>query len=222
MIISDNINLHNCDCMQFLKEVPDKYYQLAIVDPPYGVEESTKCNKRPGTKGKYHTSDWDKKSPNKEYFDELFRVSENQIIWGANHFISKMPYDSPAWVIWDKKRRNDFADCEMAWTSFKSSAKIFDYLWDGYRQQNMLNKEIRIHPTQKPVDLYLWLLKQYAKKGDKIIDTHLGSMSIVIAAYERGFYLDGCELDNFFFTQGLARVNKHINKPSLFKFEDFS
>lgn len=145
-----------------------------------------------------------------EYFQELFRVSKNQIIWGANHFISRIPYDSPCWIVWDKQNgENDFADCELALTSFKSAVRIFRFRWAGMLQGNMKNKEIRIHPTQKPVALYSWLLRNYAKTGYKILDTHLGSGSIAIACHDFGYELTGIELDKDYFDKAVARIEEH-------------
>ena len=183
---------------------PDKHFDLAIVDPPYGIGVDTAMRKSAGTqygnaaapKATYHTSDWDTKPPAAEYFNELRRVSKNQILWGANHYISKMPIDSSCWIVWDKKNgTNHFADCELAWTSFKTAVRKFDYMWNGMLQENMKDKEIRIHPTQKPVALYEWLLRNYAKEGDKILDTHVGSASSLIACHNMGFDYVGFELD---------------------------
>lgn len=141
-----------------------------------------------------------------QYFKELFRVSKNQIIWGANHFITRINKDSPCWIVWDKDNgANDFADCELAFTSFPNAVRKFKYRWHGMLQENMKNKEIRIHPTQKPVDLYAYLLKTFAKEGDKIFDSHLGSGSSRIAAYKLGFDFYGCEIDKEYFASANER-----------------
>lgn len=136
----------------------------------------------------------------------MFRVSKNQIIWGANHFITRINKDSPCWIVWDKDNgANDFADCELAFTSFPNAVRKFKYRWHGMLQENMKNKEIRIHPTQKPVDLYAYLLKTFAKEGDKIFDSHLGSGSSRIAAYKLGFDFYGCEIDKEYFASANER-----------------
>ena len=159
----------------------------------------------------------DAQSPDKEYFDELIRVSNNQIIWGANHFISNIPYNSSCWIVWNKDNgNNDFADCELAWTSFKTAVRMFTWRWSGMLQQDMKNKERRIHPTQKPVALYEWLLMNYAKEGDKILDTHLGSGSSRIAAHKLGFEFVGCELDKDYFEAQEKRFKTETMQQSLF------
>jgi len=187
------------DCMEFMKGVPDKYYDLSLVDPPYGIDINNQSQGKGGgvaRKIEYTKKDWDKTAPEIEYFNELRRVSKNQVVWGANHFISRLPIDSSCWVVWDKDNgTTDFADCELAWTSFKTAVRRFKWTWAGMRQQNMKNKEERIHPTQKPIALYLWLLNNYAKQGDKIFDSHVGSGSSRIACDKLGYYFEGCELD---------------------------
>ena len=161
--------VYNIDCMEFMKTLPDKCFDLVIADPPYGIKEDGKKNHSRGCLAKsqeYTPKDWDKEAMPKEFFDELIRVSKNQIIWGANHFISRIPYDSSCWIVWDKDNgATDFADCELAWTSFKTAVRKFKFKWQGMLQENMANKEKRIHPTQKPVDLYRWLMMNYAPLG---------------------------------------------------------
>ena len=212
------INFYNIDCIEFMKTKPDKYYDLAIVDPPYGINmDGGKIGGNNCGKAKDYTQkDWDKEPPSPEYFKELMRVSKNQIIWGANHFISRMPFDSSCWIIWDKDNSGNFADCEMAWNSFNTAVRKYKFRWNGMLQQNMKDKEIRIHPTQKPVALYKWLLDKYAKEGDKILDTHLGSMSIAIACADYGFELVGCELDKEYYDKGIQRVKNHVSQLKLF------
>lgn len=164
----------------------------------------------------YHTFN-DDNSPPKEYFDELIRISKNQIIFGANHFISKIPYDSHCWLVWDKDNgASDFADCELAYTSFKSAVRKFKFKWQGMCQENMKEKEIRIHPTQKPVALYTWIFQNYAKPGDKIIDTHLGSGSSRIAAYYAGLDFVGYEIDEIFFNLQQERFESVSAQTRLF------
>jgi site-specific DNA-methyltransferase (adenine-specific) len=210
---------HNMDCMEFMKDIPDKFYDLAVVDPPYGIGEDGKSSHSRGRKGKvkkYTAKNWDNSAPNKQYFNELLRVSKNQIIWGANHFISQIPFNSSCWIVWDKDNSGDFADCELAWSSFNSAVRKFKYRWNGMLQQDMKNKQIRIHPTEKPVKLYEWLLMNYAKEGDKILDTHGGSQSSRIACYNLGYELDIIELDQEYFDQGNKRFEEHKQQLRLF------
>lgn len=210
------------DCIEFMQSVPDKFYDLAIVDPPYGIgEDGSKNIKRTGgvAKPKNYKSfaGNDLQSPELIYFQQLKRISNNQIIWGANHFISKIPFNSSCWIVWDKDNgETDFADCELAYTSFKSAVRKFKFTWNGMRQENMKNKEIRLHPTQKPVKLYEWLLMNYAKEGDKILDTHGGSQSSRIACYNLGFELDIIELDKDYFDAGNKRFEQHKKQLTLF------
>lgn len=151
-------------------------------------------------------SENDKESPPEEYFKELIRVSKNQIIWGANHFISRIPIDSHCWIVWDKDNgANDFADCELAWTSFQTAVRKFKYRWHGMLQENMKNKEVRILPNQKPVALYGWLLNNYAKPGYKIGSPHMGSQSDRIASFKLGFDFWGCDKDEYYFNTGGER-----------------
>lgn len=207
--------------MEGMREYPDKFFELAIVDPPYGIREDGRNDEsrvrptykwnNPKPKG-YKIGEWDYESPPKEYFNELFRVSKNQIIFGANHFISKIPIDSSCWIFWDKKTSGDFADGELAWTSFDTAVRKFDWLWSGFKQQRIEN---RIHPTQKPVALYKWLLKNYAREGDKILDTHLGSGSSRIAAYDMGFDFIGFEIDKDYFEAAEKRFQLFKSQQKL-------
>jgi len=208
------VELLNIDCMEYMKTLPDKAFDLAIVDPPYGIGESGKTNKTrsclaAAKEYKSFAGD-DLKAPDSDYFDELQRISKNQIIWGANHFIDAMPFmcNAPCWIVWDKENgATDFADCELAWTSFKTAVRRFRFQWQGMLQGDMKNKELRIHPTQKPVKLYEWLLTNYAKKGQKVLDTHLGSGSSAIAAHYFGVDFVGCELDKDYFDAAKARFD---------------
>lgn len=158
----------------------------------------------------------DNEAPDITYFESLIRVSKNQIIFGANHFISKIPFDSSCWIVWDKDNSGNFADCELAWTSFDTAVRLFRFRWNGMLQEDMSNKENRIHPTQKPVQLYKWLLKNYAKEGDKIIDSHGGSMSSVIACIDGGFDMTCIELDDDYFKAGVQRVQNHVRQLDMF------
>lgn len=213
--------LYNMDCMDGMKQFPDRYFDLAIVDPPYGIGENGSKNHSRGNKAKAKNyiafAGNDSEPPNKEYFDELFRVSKNQIIFGANHFISRMAKDSSCWIVWDKQNGNsDFADCELAWTSFKSAVRKFEFRWSGMLQGDMKNKEIRIHPTQKPVALYSWILGRYAKQGDKILDTHAGSASSLVACYKGGFDFIGFELSKDYYNLANQRLSDEMAQLKLF------
>lgn len=214
-----NIELHNVDCMEYLATCEDKAFELAIVDPPYGIDVAASGKvggNNCGTAKDYGAKEWDKQPPREEYFSQLRRVSKNQIVWGANHFISRMAIDSSCWLVWDKDNSGNFADCELAWTSFDTAVRKFMWRWNGMLQQNMKDKEDRIHPTQKPVKLYEWLLDNYAKEGDRILDTHLGSGSIALACWNRRFDLVGCELDPDYFAAASKRIEKHKSQLQMF------
>jgi len=217
----ENIKLYNADCMDVMRTFKDKQFDLAIVDPPYGIDINNQSQGKGGgvsRKIDYTKKDWDKTAPEIIYFNELRRVSKNQIIWGANHFISRLPIDSSCWIVWDKDNgETDFADCELAWTSFKTAVRRFKWTWAGMRQQNMKHKEERIHPTQKPIQLYKWLLQKYAKQGDTILDTHFGSLSIGIACHDMGFDLTAIELDKEYYEKAKQRLIWHQQQQVLFK-----
>ncbi len=215
------IKLYNQNCMTPMRDMPDKAFDLAIVDPQYGVNIGTSVGggKPFGTKGttnrgaefivpKIYRGFDDSRIPEKEYFEELMRVSKNQIIFGGNYFIDHLR-NTPCFIVWDKDNSGNFADCELAWASFKTAVRIFKYRWNGMLQEHMAHKEIRQHPTQKPVALYKWLLKNYAKDGDKILDTHLGSGSINVACYDMGFDLTGYEIDKDYYDAAVKRLENH-------------
>jgi site-specific DNA-methyltransferase (adenine-specific) len=203
--------LLNIDCVEYMKTLPDKYFHLAVVDPPYGIgEDGGKRRQKKNRPNSYHAElkhkkkAWDSNSPDAEYFKELFRVSKHQIIWGANFYISKMPYDSSCWIVWDKNIGGDQADCELAWTSFKTAIrKFFGHPFIGTN-----GGKDRIHPTQKPIALYKWLYENYTKPGWRILDTHLGSGSSAIVAEKMGFEFVGCEIDEEYFEAAVARFNE--------------
>lgn len=214
------VRMINADCMDVLVGMPDKSFDLAIVDPPYGIGEDGSKNHQRGLLAnptKFTPKNWDAAPPEREYFDELIRVSKNQIIFGANHFISRIPYDSSCWIVWDKDNGStNFADYELACTSFKTAVRKFKYRWNGMLQENMKNKEKRIHPTQKPVRLYEWLLMNYAKQGDRILDTHNGSGSINIACDDLGFDLTAIELDSEYYQAAKKRLIDFKRQLKLF------
>jgi site-specific DNA-methyltransferase (adenine-specific) len=201
------IDLYNVDCLPFMKQCKDKQFDLAIVDPPYGIGMDGKNN---WSGSKHEVKDWDNEAPSIEYFNELIRISKNQIVWGANHFISRIPFDSKCWLIWDKKNDGfSFADAELAWTSFETAVRFFRY----HRGQQT---DKRIHPTQKPTELYRWILKNYAKENDKIFDSHLGSGSIAIACDNLGFDLTACEIDKDYFEKANKRIEAYRSQTSIF------
>ena len=215
------INITNEDNMDLMARYEDNYFDLALVDPPYGIGESSNDNKSRSKIAKskdYGNKKWDDNAPNKDYFKELKRVSKNQIIFGANHFIENIPNaNSSCWVVWDKMNGdNDFADCELAYCSFKTAVRKISLRWHGMLQHDMKNKEQRIHPTQKPVKLYEWLLMNYAKENDKILDTHLGSGSIALACHNLGFDLTACELDTEYYNNALKRLKQHQQQLTMF------
>ena len=193
---------YNVDCMEYMRTLPDKAFDLAVVDPPYGIGISENPVRQA-----HKVKKWDNKTPNSDYFKELFRVSKNQIIWGGNYF-ELPPHKN--FLIWDKGQPENFSlsMCEMAWTSFDEPAKMFRW--------NVLLEKGKIHPTQKPVALYAWIFSRYAKPGDKILDTHLGSGSSRIAAYDAGLDFVGCEIDKDYFEAQEQRFQAHAAQENLF------
>lgn len=199
------IELARKDCLEAMSKMQDKEYDLAIVDPPYGIMKKMKGTRQMGQQMKGKT--WNNEIPSKEYFDELFRVSKNQIIWGANYYSNNLP-PSRGWVVWDKKmtEKIGFSMNELAFTSFDSTPKTY---------YKYADRKDRIHPCQKPVQLYEWLLLQFAKKGDKILDTHLGSGSIAIACYNLNYDLTAFEIDEDYFSDAVRRYQRHKNQLRL-------
>jgi len=206
------IDITNEDNMQLMARFPDKYFDLAIVDPPYGIKASSGAStngtmRKKIANGEIKGGNWDDSIPNDEYFKELFRVSKNQIIWGGNYF--DLP-PSKCFLIWDKGESiygRDFAECEMAWASFDKCARIYKLF---------PNQKDRTHPTQKPIGLYKWVLDRFANDGDKILDTHLGSGTIAIACYDYGFDLTACELDKDYYKNAMKKINEHTAQTKLF------
>ena len=215
------IKLIQGDCMEYMKGLEDNAFDLAIVDPPYGigfdgevgamVNSKTKKWSNPRGQG-YERKEWDKEPPSYDYFIELSRVSRNRIIWGGNYFA--LP-QSRGWIVWNKgvARGMSLSPCELAWSSFDKSANMVDLLWAGFRRCECAK---RIHPTQKPVKLYEWLLANYAKEGDRILDTHLGSGSSAIAAHYYGVDFVGIELDEDYFKAAKERIDNETRQESLF------
>lgn len=232
------LDVYLSDCLDKMRDFEDKQFDLAIVDVPYGIGEDGSKNKSRtnktnfGSKNTRNTvvkskdykaySGNDLTAPEAEYWKELRRISKNQIVWGANHFISKLPIDSSCWIVWDKENgNNDFADCELAWTSFKTAVRKFKWKWHGMLQQNMKEKQERIHPNEKPIQLYEWLLKNYANNGDKIIDTHFGSGSIALAVDKvnkldkMNLHLTGIEKDTFYYDKAIHRISQKLSIGTL-------
>ena len=220
---------YNMDCMTGMKEFPDKYFDLAIVDPIYGDVTgggytTSKYDKQSHHIGKcaadekaYHRGIWSQPKTPPEYFKELFRVSKNQIIWGGNFFTESLP-SSQGWVVWDKQRPDGvtFSDCELAFTSFNVGLRIFRFMWNGMIQGDMKHKENKIHPTQKPVALYEWLINKYANEGDVILDTHVGSASSLIACRHTNHKFVGFEIDEVYYNAAKDRLDKELSQVNIF------
>lgn len=208
------------DCILGMKEYPDKYFDLAVVDPPYGIGYSELVGKKK-TADRWKerkSSQWDNAIPSTEYFIELFRVSKNQIVWGGNYF--DLP-PTRCFIIWDKVQRIDQADCEFAWTSFDKSARVFQYARgneSGFapKLKGVERAGINIHPTQKPIALYSWIFKNYSEPGQKVIDTHLGSGSSRISAHKYGLNFTGFEIDDEYYYMQEGRFEKYLSQPTLF------
>ena len=223
----EKIRLHLGDSLEAMKQMDDNQFDLAIVDPPYGINfdgntmVDGKSGKAKTFTNKHHhkKKGWDNCRPTQGYFFELQRISKNQIIWGGNYFADLLP-PKKGWVFWDKKITNakntNFSDGELAWTSFDCVLRRFTYDWIGFGYLNNPQKEKKIHPTQKPVKLYEWLLDNYAKEGDKILDTHLGSGSIALACHNRGFELDGWEIDEEYYNNAVKRLKTHQQQLTIF------
>lgn len=222
--------MYNIDCMEAMKQIPDKYFELAIVDPPYFDGPNKRkyygrtVNKLNIRRKQYNViEDWS--VPDKEYFKELLRVSKNQIVWGCNYFDY---YLGPGLIIWDKVNgKSSFSDCEVAYCSMHNKTKMFRYMWNGMMQGKSISEghimqgdksknEIRIHSTQKPVNLYKWILLNYAKQGDKILDTHVGSASSLIACHEMGFEFLGFEKDREMFNLASNRLESIMSQLNIF------
>lgn len=224
MIIDDIENkIINADCLDILKQLPDKSIDLILTDPPYSIGVGKKTCKYDGKKHgnakaarkEYQEKDWDDQIPSEEIFKEMFRVSKNQIIFGGNYFVEYLT-NSPCWIVWDKLTgKNDFADCELAWTSFKSAVRKYEFRWSGMLQQNMANKEERIHPTQKPSDLLAQIIRDYSKPGDLIMDPFSGSGSTAVAAYRMNRRYTCVEKDKEYYESSVIRLKNEQRQGKL-------
>jgi site-specific DNA-methyltransferase (adenine-specific) len=210
--------VYNMGCIEGMKQYPDNHFDLAIVDPPYGIDGAVEIgfgdtkSGRVNRPSKWGQKQWDKERPTKAYFDELKRVSKNQIIFGGNYFADLLE-PSRCWIVWDKMQRVDQADAELAWTSFTNSVRVYQFhcsKLQGFQNPN------RFHPTEKPISLYEWILGKYAKDGDLILDTHLGSQSSRIAANKAGLDFVGFEIEKEYFDKGNERYNNFISQLRMF------
>jgi len=212
--LNGQIILHNADCVDVMRSIGDKEIDLVLTDPPYGIGVDGGIGGSVlAKKSDFEKKWWDKKSPENKVFDELFRVSQNQIIFGANHFISKIPYDSSSWIVWDKDNgNNNFADCELAWTSHKTAVRKFRWKWQGMLQENMKDKDVKIHPTQKPVALMSFCLNKYSKENDLIFDGFFGSGTTAISCIRTKRRFIGCELDKEYFEKACERIETELRQ----------
>jgi len=222
MHVTDKIQITNEDNMALMARYTDNYFDLAIVDPPYGIGfgEFNRTNKATNgeriKENKYKNAEWDNEIPTDEYFKELIRVSKNQIVWGGNYFPILWKQGCKGFIFWFKGNPvPNFSDGELAYTSFNKVAKQFDYRYYG-NLDGKTSASKKYHPTQKPIQLYQWLLDNYAKENDKILDTHLGSGSIAIACHDYGFELTACELDKDYYDSSIKRIKNHVGQTKLF------
>jgi site-specific DNA-methyltransferase (adenine-specific) len=213
--VTDKIQITNEDNMALMSRYKDNYFDLAIVDPPYGIKRDghtgSNCKNNKHNWKKYDFNNWDNETPKKEYFVELERVSKNQIIWGANYFVKHLNKGRMGWVVWFKGQMGlTMSDCELAYSSFQRATRCVNI------NRGDLARQKTIHPTEKPIRLYQWLLMNYAKENDKILDTHLGSGSLAIACHNLGFELTACELDTEYYEASIKRIKEHISQQRLF------
>lgn len=208
------MNITNEDNMELMARYEDNYFDLAIVDPPYGIGIDGQKKNKKGKKSdrKYHKQkNWDSAIPSKAYFKQLFRVSKNQIVWGANYFVKHLSKGSKGWIVWDKAQYGlTMSDCELAFSSFNKPTRVY------IKNRAVLINQNTIHPTEKPIKLYEWLLMNYAKQGDKILDTHLGSGSIAIACHNLKYDLTACELDKEYYEAAIKRIKQHKAQKRIF------
>lgn len=209
------LTITNEDNMALMARYPNGYFDLAIVDPPYGISVNMNAGRKKDTRSKKReTKIWDSEAPKQEYFTELFRVSKNQIIWGANHMIDRIKINSMGWIFWDKcvAAGCSFSDGELAWTSFNQALKKLTVPYSGFIGM----EGEKFHPTTKPIKLYKSIIDKFANEGDKILDTHLGSGSIAIACHDYGFDLTACELDPDYYAAAMKRIDNHVAQQKLF------
>lgn len=207
--------LYLCDCLEAMREMPDKHFNLSICDPPYGIgvdgQKESICKNPKHNRKSHSKKQWDGRIPDANYFRELERVSENQIIWGGNYFVEHLTQGHKGWIVWDKGQHGlTMSDCELAYSSFDCPTRVFTLNRCALAQENTF------HPTQKPVRLYQWLLKNYAKTGDKILDTHAGSGSSLIASIDMGFDWMGCEIDADYHKAAQERIDAVLAQTRLF------
>lgn len=212
-----DFGFYNMDCMEGMKQFPDKFFDLAIVDPPYGIgidgQKACVCKNPKHNRKQHIQKSWDSSIPDNTYFEELFRVSKNQIIWGANYFVKHLQQGTKGWIVWDKGQHGlTMSDCELAFSSFNCPTRV------KVMNRVELLKDGTIHPTQKPIALYSWLLNNYAKPGDKILDTHVGSASSLIACHNLGFQYVGFELDPDYFKAASDRLEAVKAQTSIFDY----
>ena len=209
----------NADCLDILKQLPDKSIDLVLTDPPYGIGEAAGKNKSRGNKAiakDYGNKDWDKSIPEKEIFNEILRVSKHQIIFGGNYFVEYL-HNSPCWLVWDKNNgANDFADCELAWTNFKSAVRKYLWTWNGMLQHDMKNKDVRIHPTQKPLKLFEMILSDYSNENDLILDCFSGSGTTAIACHNLKRRFICIEKDYDYYKASVERLKDAQSQLKLF------
>lgn len=210
------IDLYNVDCLPFMKQCEDKQFDLAIVDPPYGIgidgQKESICKNPKHNRKAHNFKGWDDSIPTDEYFRELERISKNQIVWGANYFVANLQKGTKGWIVWDKGQHGlTMSDCELAYSSFNKPTRIFTF-----NRGLIAQKGGSIHPTQKPVELYRYLLNEYAEEGNKIFDSHLGSGSIAIACDDLGFDLTACEIDKDYFEKANKRIEAYRSQTSIF------
>lgn len=223
-----DFGFYNMDCIEGMKMFPEKYFDLAIVDPVYG--DVTKGGYMTHNKGQrigtgkanqkgYHAGLWQQEKTGRDYFEELLRVSKEVIVWGGNYFADMLP-PSQGWIVWDKEHPDGlgFADAELAYTSYDKATRIFRFMWNGMLQGNMKSRENRIHPTQKPVALYEWILNKYAKPGDIILDTHVGSASSLIACRNTNHKYVGFEIDKTYYELAKKRLDQETAQMNIFDF----
>ena len=206
---------YNVDCMEYMRTLPEKAFDLAVVDPPYGIgmdgQKSCVCKNPKHNRKEHEKKEWDSKTPDELYFRELERVSKNQIIWGANYFVKHLEQGHKGWIVWDKGQHDlTMSDCELAYSTFDCPTRVI------VKNRVELLKDGTFHPTQKPIALYAWIFSRYAKPGDKILDTHLGSGSSRIAAYDAGLDFVGCEIDPDYFKAQEERFKEHTAQENLF------